>query len=192
MTCYVNRFIFYHVVQGVKLQCIKVTTKLTKELQAWFLQHVLNEAFIFVSPTIGHLQIVMSFSIIMSMLWSFYFAYQRRWRLVRLNRWSTSFCVHLTWICINLCSRWWWKTVFELLWAFLIVLIFSLKCEGWSYILLFFFATFHNMLNWQGLPWFECWVLWKMNECLVALTSLNLGFTFQLIDHLNMCVRMFW
>jgi len=49
MTCYVNRFIFYHIVQGVKLQCIEDTTKLVKELQAWFL-HVFNEAFIFVYP----------------------------------------------------------------------------------------------------------------------------------------------
>jgi hypothetical protein len=34
VTCYVNRFIFYHIVQSVKLQCIESTTKLTKELQA--------------------------------------------------------------------------------------------------------------------------------------------------------------
>jgi hypothetical protein len=30
MTCYVNGFIFYHIVQGVKFQCIEATTKLVR------------------------------------------------------------------------------------------------------------------------------------------------------------------
>jgi hypothetical protein len=41
-----------------------------------------------------------------------------------------SFCVHLTYIYVNPCSRWQWRTMFELLWAILILSIYSLKHEG--------------------------------------------------------------
>ncbi len=41
----------------------------------------MRHSFLF-TPTIGHLQIVMSLSIIMSMLWSVYFAYQKMFELL--------------------------------------------------------------------------------------------------------------
>jgi hypothetical protein len=44
LTCYVISLpIFYHIVQGVKFQCMDITTKLVKELQVQFPQHVINK-----------------------------------------------------------------------------------------------------------------------------------------------------
>jgi hypothetical protein len=120
------------------------STKFIKELQAWF-SHVVNDAldiiyshyviFVDCDESINnHLHVV-----------NFYFEPQRKWMLVRLSNLLASFCVHLIWICKNPCSRWWWKTMCDLIWALLILSILSLKCESWSQ--LKFFIPFHNMLK---------------------------------------------
>jgi hypothetical protein len=117
----------------------------------------------------------MNLSIIILMLWSFYFDPQRKCMLVRLNRLLTNFCVHLIWNCKNPCSRWWWKTMVDLIWALLILSILSLKCESRSQ--LYFFIPFDNILEYIKLAkivMIQVLVQWRMNKCLITWTSSNL------------------
>jgi hypothetical protein len=56
LTCYViSLLIFHDIVQGVKFQCMDMTTKLVKKLQIQFPQHVINEALDIVCPHFKYL-----------------------------------------------------------------------------------------------------------------------------------------
>jgi hypothetical protein len=51
LTCYVITYLFLHdIVQGVKFQCMDITTKMVEELQVRFPQHVINGALDIVCP----------------------------------------------------------------------------------------------------------------------------------------------